>query len=105
MRWLDSITDSMDMNLSTLWEIVKVREAWCAAATKSGCKESDKTEQLNNNTTQQKAEKVAILMAFRDAGGDKVPVKLETDGSGCRLNTHTNFIHIHIYMHTYNCNM
>ena len=50
MRWLDSIIDSVDMNLNKLWEIVKGRGTWCPAVHEV-TKSQTRLKSLNNNDT------------------------------------------------------
>ena len=61
MRWLDGTTDIMNMNLGKLLEMVRDRQALCAAV-HGGRKESDITWQLNNNSSLRRGQEAGILL-------------------------------------------
>ena len=63
MRWLYSITDSMDMNLSKFWEIVKNRKAWSAAVHGVTKSQTGLSDGLNNN------KKDGMLLRYIWGGG------------------------------------
>ena len=65
MRWLDGITDTMAMSLSTTGEMVKDREGSLACHSPWGCKETDATERLNNRWQKPTIHCKAIILQLK----------------------------------------
>ena len=94
MRWLDGITDSMDMNLDKLWEMVRNRESWHATV-HGGHKELNTTWQLNNHHHHQ-----IICLFFSEAFNSllKPNISPRAKGRYCKLpfRIYSNSFFIHL---------